>query len=579
MKILIVLLIAFVSVGLYSNTLHYEFTQDDLIHISNNPDIKSLDSKAAEGYFNQPIYPGNLYRPLVTLSYAITHHFFGLDPFCYHLTNLVLHILASLALLSVLSRIFHSTFAAVVALLFSIHPIHVEAVVNVSGRAELLAAFFGLLAVGAALTLDREPWEKVPIISGIAASAGIFLFLLAALFSKESALTFVLILPLIYCWKRGFGDGIRRSILPLFVMAAACSVYATFRMNALGGTLLPTLNIDPLDNPLASLSVSDRILNALLLLGQYIRLIIIPNTFGADYSLAQLPVITDWFTLDWNNALLIVNAGFIALLLLSALLGPIRGKTHGFFALWFLFTFLLTSNVIFPIGTIFGERLAYMPSVGVIGAVTLAIFALNLDFLAGIFFSLLTVLYFAQSIIQTRYWKDSESLYTHQIEVSPNSAKAHSNYAVVLRNLGKLGEAESHYREALHIYPNYADATFGIGTTYVMREDLDSAAKWFHKALVIDSSHPPSLILLGQITLNQGQNLEARTFFTKVLEHNPKNIDARLGMLAVNINLGALNEAKSTRDKLVTEYPQNEELNRLSKVLDNKLSAAEAAPQ
>ncbi len=571
MKLVSSILIILVSTAVYWGSLQHQFALDDLIHITTNQDIRILTKDSSKELFLKSTYPGNLYRPLVTLSYAVTYHFAGLDPFFYHLTNLVLHILVALMVFLVLSHIFDQVFATVVAFLFAIHPMQVEAVANVSGRSELMAALFGLLALRFAIMLDREPWQKFSIIIGILAPALILVSYSAALFSKESSLVFFMLIPLLFITKHGLIKGISRSILPLLVMTVAASGYFYFRSLALGGTILPHVDVNYIDNPLFPLSPENRVLNAVLLLGRYIQLLLIPLGFSADYSFAVIKPITNWQVIDWNVPELQTQAAFSGLLLLSIVLGGLRGRKHALFSLWFILAFAITSNIAFPIGTIFAERLAYLPSIGVIGLVCLVLFSLNIDMIAGIGFSFLAVIYIAQTIVHVGNWRDNTTLFSYQITVSPESTKTQTNYAVVLRNQEKLGESESHFRQALRIYPENVDAQFGIGSTYIMRGDLVGAKEWFSKALQTDPTHPPSSILLGQILLNEGSYGEARRLFLNVLNENPSNLDARIGMLAVYINLDDLDAARKLRDELTRLNPGNAEISRLGTELDLKI--------
>ena len=566
MRVLIALLIILVSFGAYFGTLRHEFALDDLIQITNNQEIRVSKQEDLRNLFERPLFPGNLYRPVVMLSYAVTYQFAELDPYPYHLANIVLHTLVCLVLFSILARMFTSTFAGVASILFAVHPIHVEAVANVSGRAELLSAFFGLMAMGLVLASDRDPWEEGSIIADIICYFGLFIFTLLALFSKESAVSFLVLIPVVLITRRGLAEGLARSILPALIMAGALGIYIFFRSRALGGVALSPLEIDFLDNPLINLSHSERMLNAAVLLGRYIALILFPVQLASDYSFAKITAVT-----NWEDPAVLIDLSFLGLLVLCVLYGVLARRKYALWGLWFLLAFIATSNFIFPIGTIFAERLAYLPSIGILAFITWILFSVNFDLVAGVLLSFLSVLYVAQTLSYAEYWRDNQTLFQREISVSAASAKAQSNNAAVLRNMGKLDDAEAGYKRALKIYPEYADALFGLGTVYVMRENLSKAKEWFAAALSKDSSHPPSLILLGQIALNEGRNAEAQKHFLLVLEENPKSFDALLGILALHINLDEVEISVEVRDELLRRNPNHRELLRLNEVLEEKL--------
>src|SRR3989442_5687044 len=155
------LAVAASAVVVYLGALWNGFVWDDQVIVLGNPLVQTWAGLATA--FANPYWPpfvgGYLYRPLTVLTYVLDWHIGGAAWF--HAVNLLWHAGVS-ALVAVLARRWAGDAAALVAgMLFAVHPVHVEAVANVVGRAELMAAAFTLLAVYAALEADRPVWSAV----------------------------------------------------------------------------------------------------------------------------------------------------------------------------------------------------------------------------------------------------------------------------------------------------------------------------------------------------------------------------------------------------------------------------------
>ena len=195
----------------YSFMLQAPFRgMDDSVSIVDNPDIRSFDHIPkifSSSFFGDRSY----YRPLVSLSYAIEYHFFGLCAFFYNLDNVFLHILNALVVFALIDRLFKDRSVAFwVSLLFAIHPVQWEAVANISGRAILLNAFFVLIAFR--LFVDFCDNRKVIWL------AGSLLSFTLAFFCKESAAILPVVLVLYLIFFRREMSKLWYSLAPFFLI-------------------------------------------------------------------------------------------------------------------------------------------------------------------------------------------------------------------------------------------------------------------------------------------------------------------------------------------------------------------------
>ena len=124
----------------YLNTLHNDFVFDDLALIQGNETLSSSNSISS---IINIITKKNVYRPVRTLSYAIDYHFSGLNPFSYHISNIIYHIITVfLIYLTTHFLLKNRVTAFLTALLFAVHPVHTESVAYISGRRDILFTLF-----------------------------------------------------------------------------------------------------------------------------------------------------------------------------------------------------------------------------------------------------------------------------------------------------------------------------------------------------------------------------------------------------------------------------------------------------
>lgn len=548
------LLVFLLATAVFLNTLPNGFAFDDLIHISTNPAIRSVEQSLR--YFTQPTFPGDLYRPIVFLSYSLTHHFFGLEPFAYHLTNVLLHGGVSVLVFLLISEICSRRTALFTALIFAIHPLHTEVVANVTGRTELLSGFFMLYAL---LLLLRQRS------SDILTATGAGLSFLLALLSKESAFSAFLLLPLLIWFKSAEEGYVRRVFIrqvPLLIMGA---IYLALRINVIGSMVSPDGVTLFIDNPLISLGAAERVINALSGLGRYIFLCFVPIQLSADYSYQAIPFLS---LKDITGLFLLLLA---LLALVFGVLGLVQRRLFAFFSLWFFGAFVVTSNIAFPIGTIFAERLAYIPSLGIIGLLALAFSKLSASKLMTPVFSLLLLIFFIKTWLQSENWRSNESLHRAQIYVAPSSAKVQLNYSIVLWDEGRHSEALQHIELASKLYPKFAKAAWGKGIILLSKGELAKAEAAFSRSLGIDPDFADSHVGLAKVAALKGDVELAEERFLAALRRSDTHFEAQIGMVWVALERGNLKSAREQRDRLMKWDSTHEQLNILSQEIDRRL--------
>jgi tetratricopeptide (TPR) repeat protein len=556
-----------VAFFVYLPTLSYEFVGDDQIHIVDNPLVSSGGS--IKEILFQGLYPGTLYRPMLIASYRLTFDLFGGDPIWYHAGNILLHAVICVLVVLVLRRVFSFREALLAGILFAVQPMHVEAVANVSGRSELLAHLFGLILLVVATARGSR------LKRGVLASAGFFLVFALALLtflSKESGLVYIPLLCLIFWYQY---DGKVSSVLrgEWLALCAACLAAGSalwLRFLAIGSVVTPLDSTAFYDNPLIKEAPLDRTLNGFILLGKYLYLSFVPGTLVRDYSFSQQQVFHTVF-----DAEVVVYLTLTFVFVLLACQGIKRREKAGFCALFFFVAFLITANLLIPIGTIFAERLAYLPSLGVAGMLSLYLSVLKTERVRMAFFALLCTAFTAQTIGFSQFWKSSSTLYRRQAETSPKSVKALVNYSVVLRNTGNEKEARAAIARAVSIAPNYAEADFALASLELQYGNNRAAQEALLSAVAKNPAMLPALNMLGRLFFNSGKLAQAEIYFRRALKADKANVEALLGAFALHLKRGNLKAASRVHLALKRLVPDNAEFMKLEKVfkqIQQKLS-------
>lgn len=560
------LFVAGVAFLAYVSTLGNGFVYDDRFIVERNPLVQNLDwwGLLTSSYWGDVVDAG-LYRPLTSLSFGV-NRLLGSGAFGFHLVNNLLHAGASALVLVAARTLGTSRFVGLAAgLLFALHPVQTEAVNSIVGRAEILALIFALGALVLFIRGDR------PIVVGV-------LFFLA-LGSKESAAFAV---PLFVLYWLLFE---RRNLLPI---AAATAAYAGLRVAVLGGFGIAGREIGFLDNPIAGAPLPTRIANAFLLLAEYAKLVVWPVTLSADYSYDQIPLEPD----------LRAWAGLAIVIGLAALAWTKRGLV-AFAAFAFLFPLAGFLHVAFPLGTLFAERLTYLPMFGAALLVAIGLAALPRSswVLAGLL-ALCTV----RVVTRNPDWRDNETLFRRTVETSPRSARSHFLLGAELLELERYADAAASFERGLAIAPQHVGARMSLGEARleagapaealaafeaalerappgepeaIRARALEAALAagrasararaWgaagghFRRARELDPESADAVNSLGLVLERQGDLDEARRLYEEALGIDGSYVPAMLNLASVRMNAGELAAAEELFRRAISLAPDSYE--------------------
>jgi len=454
-KILIIIGIIILGFVVYGNSFNNEFVYDDQDHVVKNSVIRSFKNIPLIFQHNliyfSGVKEGKFFRPTESITFMADYFLWGMEPFGYHMTNTVLHILVSILLFYVMCIVTKNyLLSGIVGILYLVHPIHTEAVTYISGRADSLASIFLLLMI----FFQYKYWQAVRKYKRIFCYLLILCSFLLGLLSKESAMIFPFLLMLFeYCFRsdKNYAKFTFKTILfyvPIFALMGTWYL----AKNKIVPTEVMVENVPPLSAFVAALP---------RLVFDYVKLSLFPVNLHMEY---KLPFPSFPLQSFYSKPIIFI---FIFLGVFIYLWK--RGKSNSsmrimFFGLaWFLLALFPYMNIAFVMNAIFSEHWLYIPEMGLILFFVCFIFyhtrnAERLRKYAISFCIVITLLYSFLTVRQNRVWRDPITFFTHTVKYSPHSEKAYNQLALEYIKRGDLIKAEELLEEAVGIEPRYTTA-------------------------------------------------------------------------------------------------------------------------
>jgi tetratricopeptide (TPR) repeat protein len=525
----------------FARTLAYDFVWDDALLIQRSQRLQQWTSLPAVlgSHFWSEVHEGShYYRPLVSLSFFLDVQAWGFNPMGFHLTNLLAHLATALAVLALARRLTGSVLAAAVAgVAFALHPIHTESVTFISGRTDVLASLFFLLAL-----LGYVRWRHE---GGPLAFAGSLVAFFLGLAAKEVAVTLPLVLLLydrmVGPKERGAG-ALARALARYAAYGGVVALYLVVRMASLGalvesdsgtwGTLLT------------------RVLTATKIVATYAWLTLVPFPANPYYVIVPVlwPPPTDWWA----------ATGGLAVLLALTVWAAWRAPVWGFAAIWFWVTLIPSVGVdLLPVPTaIMAERFLYLPSVGfclllamgvrrVLGSGR-ALAADQLRPLPALGLATLLLGYVLLTLWRNEPWKDHYNLYSYMVEMSPESDLPHVNLALVHLPRGEVLEAYAHFKRGVEIAPQNARALVGLGLTETLLGNREGGLKHALEGAGQAPKNPHVLAFLAQLYLLRGEPEHAVTVYEESLRLHPDQAHATILFARALGRVGRTQDAEVT---------------------------------
>jgi tetratricopeptide (TPR) repeat protein len=429
---------------LYAHTLAGTYVYDDRFHAQTDPRLRGPSEWGA--YLTEGYVPGgvdHLWRPLVSLSFAVQRFMTGDRAWPMHLVNILLHATATALVAQVARRLTGDDRVGLVAgLLFAAHPVHVEGVAYLVGRADTLCTI-GILA---ALRLMLAPLTKRRALAVFACTA-------LAILSKEQGLLLPPMLAATWLLRRRGGAETVPSEraagrLLILLLLFGISAYVAYRDHILPWYWETNL-LDYATQPMIHSDLLDRALIPVALFGRAVALLVAPLKLSPEYGLAVI-------TSHQGRNDPYFYAGVIALIaVIAATITAWQRRAWTILVLLFCagLTYFMVSNVKL-IGVVFAERLLYLPSAFLLILLAMALTRLPRRAMAAV----LAILVIAWGVRATTYaarWNDRLSFYERSVAEQPRSARLRVLLAGELIDRGDLDRARRVVEDGLDIAPDY----------------------------------------------------------------------------------------------------------------------------
>jgi protein O-mannosyl-transferase len=505
--------LAVVTWVVFAQTLRYDFVNyDDPHYVYQNTRITSGINFANVAWAFTHVHSEN-WHPLTTITHMLDCQLHGLNAGWHHFTNVLLHCLAVVLLFVTLERMTGALWrSAFVSAVFAVHPLHVESVAWIAERKDVLSAFFFMLTLVAYLYYTRSP--------SVGRYLTVALAVVLGLISKPMLVTLPFVLLLLDYWPLGRFEArrsnARRQVLqlvlekiPLIALSAVSSM-VTFlaQRGAIGWT--------------EQLPVSARISNALIAYVVYIGQMFWPAGLAVFYPHPEnrLPV--------WD-----ISLAVIVLVGITAAAFVFRKKAPYFVTGWLWYLGMLVPVIgLVQVGWQgHADRYTYLPQIGLYIAVTWAVADLTRSWrfqrmaLGAAALVVVGVLSW-RGWLQTSYWRDSETLFTHALAVTTNNDVALNNLGIIFLDKGQLDDAISKLQAAIDLRPENAPAHDNLAKALLRKGQVTEAMVHYRKFLEIEPGNVEARNTLGTALIQQGKVREAIDQWQEALAIQPENGNA-----------------------------------------------------
>ena len=541
------LLFATVAIIIYSPCLHGDFVFDDrtFIYDDASPVHITRLSQLTDILFSKV-----LVRKIGLISFAINFYFGGLNPYGYHLVNVIIHILngfilflLSYTILTLASNegkgrgnAFKISFLG--SLLWLVHPIQTQSVSYIWQRLASLSTLFFLLSF-----LCYIKGRLLHAHKRVALFICSVIFGLLALGTKQNTATlplFVILSEFLFFQPKPFKlDRKKLGIIILFggLFILISGIYLTYN-------LYPSL-FDP------SLTPLERGLTQLRVVIFYLSLLIYPHpsrlNVAHDFSISH-----SLFSPFTTFLSLLVIIGLIAL----AIYLIKKNRLVSFALIWFFGNMVIESSII-PLEMVFEHRL-YLPFMGLIVVVIGLCVSLPKKewekWVTG-FIILLLSLFSYWTYERASVWGEPFSLWMDASKKSPYKARPHNNLGMAYGKKGMIDEEISEYKKAIAINPNHKNAHYNLGSAYYKKGMLNEAISEFKKALTINPYLVQAHNNLGMAYGKKGMIDEEISEYKKAIAINPNFVEAHYNLGNAYHKKGRLDEAISEYNKALTINP------------------------
>ncbi|MDP7247815.1 MAG: tetratricopeptide repeat protein [Candidatus Peribacteraceae bacterium] len=477
---ILIIVITFLT---FAGVLGHEFLSwDDEILVTQNYLVRNFSPMIFWSYDPE------LYIPITLLSFQINYALFDLNPFWYHLTNLIIHISNALLVFWLSLMIIKKRYLAVfAALIFAVHPLNTEAVAWISARKELLSTFFMLSALITYVKTGDKRWMIV---------LSLILFVLAMM-SKVTALVLPLILILYDQAQPKSENRNPKTYIPFLLLAGIFAVIAVV------GKSIAVIQ----------LTTTEMVLLAFRSTTFYLQKFLLPIKLSAIYGAPDPISIQNWE--------IIFSILIVALLITATCI--FRKMKVAMFASGFAILTIAPSFMAYMKSdgiSVAADRYAYMPSIGLAMLIVLIVSSIRKqDFVIFILVAVISSCMFL-TIERNKVWATTEVLFQDIIKKNPTSHITHNNIGNMHLNNGDLRTALLYLEKAMELNPESPEVLVNMGVYYGKLGDYSASESYLNQAMEIHPTFAPAHFNKGGIHFQRREYRSAIESYKKAIESN-----------------------------------------------------------
>lgn len=526
----LILLVGLIVFMVYFKALGFDFVNfDDYKEILKNEQITNFSFRNFIDLFVNP--NGDLYIPLVNLSFNIEHFFFGFNPKIFHFTNISFHLMNSILVFWISFKLFQNIkYSFILAILFGIHPFRVESVVWIIERKDVMYAFFFLLSFLFYHLYKTSENKKYYFFS-------ILLFVLSC-FSKPMAVTLpavLIVYDYFYLNRRNYKIILDK--LPFFLISGLISILAVKLIDS-EITYLPMIK---------NYNLFDHVVLFFHSLFFYFEKSIFPFNLSAIYNYPTK-----------HNGLFDVYYYITSGLAFFSFILIFYFKRKDKILIGSLLLYLITISPVIQIFpntySLTADRYSYLPSIFLVGYLIYFLFlTLNkrgIDVISqNFFFFFIGILFAIISVVRLNAWKNSETLYVDILAKKQETPAIMCNYVDLLVQNNRINEAVILLKNANNKFPKRSEILARLGNTYFSKKQYKIAVKFYSEAVKIDSSSSEILTNLGASLINLKDYYAAIQILLKAYKLDDNNAISCYNLGYCYWNLGDIKNSKKFMEK------------------------------
>jgi len=489
---LLIFLILSLTIWVYLPSLHFAFYPniDDSRLILNNPVVTNFPNNATS-IFTEFVY--GLYHPLTTLSLIADYQLFGTKPYGYRIHNLLLHLLNTLLVFYFVKNLTkNKNIGIFTTLLFALHPMHLESVVWISERKDVLFTFYLLLSL---ITYQKLKSTNRWIYRGFT-----FVFFFLSLLSKATAVVLPILLVLLdylndekfswkFIWQKWF----------YFLTSFLFGLVNIKAQNSIDFIQPIAFNYNFLQ--LITLPVYAFV--------WYIYQLFLPVGLAAKHLYPRVVEnqIEWWYYLSW-----------IGLLLFALITFHFRRNKLFIAGILFYTVSIVLLVKIIPTGNdIVSDRYSYLPYIGLgiaFGSIFFPWFERKKSFLISVFFILLACIWGTLTFQESKHWKNEIAIWSRVIETEPELPLAYFERGKSYQEANEFDQAIADYNQTLDLSPTFYDAYINRGLSNYLKQNSEKALADFTLAIKLEPKNGLAYYHRGNLYLKLEEFNQAILDFT-----------------------------------------------------------------